>query len=81
MWRCSNFSSSVPSGGIRWFIRPGISRISGWSVPPKATLNSWKPRQMPKTGTPRATHSRISGSVTASRSGSKAPCFSVGSWP
>ena len=40
MWRCSNFSSSVPSGGIRWFIRPGISRISGCSVPPKATLNS-----------------------------------------
>ena len=26
--RCPYFSSSVPSGGIRWFIRPGISRIS-----------------------------------------------------
>jgi lipoprotein-anchoring transpeptidase ErfK/SrfK len=28
-WRRANFSSSVPSGGMRWFIRPGRSRISG----------------------------------------------------
>ena len=28
-WRCSNFCSSVPSGGIRWFIRPGIRGFLG----------------------------------------------------
>ena len=38
---------------MRWFMRPGNSRISGCSVPPKATFISWKPRQTPRIGTPR----------------------------
>ena len=36
-------------------MRPGNSRISGCSEPPKATFISCKPRQMPNSGTPRAT--------------------------
>ena len=30
VWRKANCSSSLASGGMRWFMRPGISRISGW---------------------------------------------------
>ena len=40
------------------------------SVPPSATLISWKPRQMPRIGRPASTAPVIIGSVVASRSGS-----------
>ena len=49
---------------------PGNSRISGCSEPPNATFISWKPRQMPKSGTPRATQASTSASASASRASS-----------
>ena len=56
--------------GVEWSKRPGRSCRRWCSVPPMATLNSWKPRQMASSGTPAATAARISGMVTPSRSGS-----------
>ena len=64
---------------MRWFMRPGSSRISGCSVPPNATFISWKPRQMPNIGMPRATQASISGSASASRSWSYGSCAGCGS--
>ena len=34
------------------FFRPSWPGMSWMSLPPWATLSSWKPRQMPSTGTP-----------------------------
>ena len=60
----SGWISPFSSRGMRWFMRPGSSRISGCSEPPKATFISCKPRQMPNSGTPRATQASISASAT-----------------
>src|SRR6185312_3314084 len=73
-WRSANttfgsgWMSPFSSRGARWFMRPGISRISGCRVPPNATFISCRPRQMPNKGTPRSTQARTSASAMASRS-------------
>ena len=64
-WRSANttfgsgWKSPFSSRGARWFMRPGSSRISGCSEPPKATFISCRPRQTPNSGTPRSTQARI----------------------
>src|SRR5580704_709273 len=63
----SGWISPFGSRGMRWFMRPGSSRISGCSEPPNATFISWNPRQMPNSGTPRSTQASISSSAIASR--------------
>ena len=55
--------------------RGGRRSLATWctawcSVPPRATLASWKPRQIANSGMPSATTFGISGKVQASRSGS-----------
>ena len=56
--------------GVEWSIRPGKSCSRWCSVPPRATLSSWKPRQIASSGIPSATAARISGRTAASRAGS-----------
>ena len=63
----SGWISPFSSRGIRWFMRPGNSRISGCSEPPKATFISCRPRQMPNSGMPRATQVSDKASATSSR--------------
>ncbi len=54
----------------------GCTAISRRKLPPNATFNSWKPRQMPNTGLPRLSITSTRRSVIASRSGSNGPTAS-----
>ena len=46
---------SRPDAVWRWSIEPSVTSGRCWcSVPPRATLSAWQPRQMPSTGMPSA---------------------------
>ena len=69
-WLGAYCASNGTPLGSRWSIRPCTSCTRWCSVPPSATLISWKPRHTPNSGTPCATQALTSASVSASRAGS-----------
>ena len=77
-------TSCVTRAGLAWrcSIVPSVMSGRCWcSVPPRATLSSWAPRQMPRIGSPRASAWRQSASSNASSRGSVGPSSGCGAAP
>ena len=66
------------SAGVEWSKRSGRSWRRWCRLPPSATFNSWKPRQIASSGTPAAIAARMSGRVVELRAGSSRRALRMG---